>query len=462
MLLKPSALEVFKIRHLPLTKVESRDAAGNLITREGNEPYGLRPLLNSETLAYIHFPSLLLTDGAPWRHGNLYLLSKISESDNHSLVDSETLRSIASELKHFMNALNEAGLDYLTFPTRKLQRPTYFYKSRLKKMVEAGQITPSTEDKKLGCVFGFYNWLKNQHDFKPEHSLWDETTKIISYIDSKGFTHTKIIRKNNLRKSSHHASQTSLDGHISDGGKLKPYTREEQKILINSLIDCGNTELLLMCVFALVTGARLQTVLTLRKENIVTHGEINGRNINLIAGPGTNIDTKGGKRLQLLVPDWLHKKLFTYINSPRYAAREAKASNEVKDGKYVFLTSDGNPFYVAKNDPARINYGTPPTGDAMRQAVRRELQPLLNASDTPFNFRFHDLRASFGMNLVNDIWQRIDSKNELSFMQALTAVQERMGHSKVSTTLQYFNYKGQMHDIFHTCTSFESYLQEMI
>jgi len=461
-LLKPSALKIFKIRHLPLTTVESRDAAGNPITRKEDEPYGTRPLLNSDTLAYVHFPSLLLADGSPWRHGNLYLLSKISESDNRTLVDSETLRSIASELKHFINALNEAGLDYLTFPTRKLQRPTYFYKSRLKKMVDAGQITQNTEDKKLGCVVGFYNWLKNQHDFNPEHSLWDETTKIINYIDDKGFTHTKIIRKNNLRKTSLRASQTGLDGYIRDGGQLRPYAKNEQTTLINCLIESGNTELLLMCIFALVTGARLQTVLTLRKEHIVTHGETNGRNIKLIAGPGTNIDTKGGKPLQLLVPDWLHKKLFIYINSPRYAVREAKASEDVKKGNYVFLTSDGNPHYMAKNDPAKASYVTPPTGDAMRQAVRRELQPLLDSSETPFNFRFHDLRATFGMNLVNDIWGRIDNKNDMSFMQAIKAVQERMGHSKSSTTLQYFNYKSQMHDIFHSCTSFESYLQEMI
>lgn len=433
-------VSIQKLQVLPLIKILTKDSAGQLL-KDHTPPYAQEDLLDLENLEYVHFPALVLEDGSPWVHGNLFLLSKIIETHHKSLIDPQTLMTYARELKLFMNELHKAGLHYLDFPTRKLRRPTYFYTAELKKHVDAQEIESSTREKKLNCVFGFYTWLRKQHDFNAGDRLWDESPKSITFLDDKGFAHQKTIMGNSLKPNRASSIKNSVEGYINDGGALRPYSKREQEALIKALVEADNTELTLACIFSLVTGARTQTVLTLRLSDIVSIAEENGaRKFSMKIGGGTGIDTKKGKPHLLQVPEWLHYKFHIYISSPRYKARQEKASDAVRENGYVFLTEDGLPFYSAHGDKAIREYRNIPKGDALRQTIRRVLQPILDKSDTPFQFRFHDLRATFGINLVEELWARTH-KNEMTFMQIVTTVKERMGHSKIETTLQYLNYK---------------------
>ncbi|AMQ82402.2 site-specific integrase [Pseudomonas glycinae] len=441
MAVEPIQLNILKLRRLALSTAMTRDADGHPLPRTAGEPFPFVSWLGEELPEYTHYPALLMSDGAPWHHGNLYLLSKIEASHHNGTVDAQTLMTIARELRLFMAEMNDAGLNYLEFPTRKLRRPTYYYAALLNRKVDAGEMGESTKEKKLGCVFGFYTWLRRQHDFSPENSLWDETTKIVSYLDDKGFEHQKVITKNSLRGSKSTIAKSSEDGTINDGGVLRPHTRKEQLNLINCLLQTGNTELQLMCLISLISGGRIQTVLTLRTHHIRRDAKENGtRKFALPVGRGTGIDTKKSKRHVLYIPEWLHYRLAVYIDSPRYLMRKNKASASVQENDYIFITNDGIPYYSAKDDAATADYTNIPKGDALRQTIRRELQPLLDQCPTPFKFRFHDLRATFGMNYAEDLWARIN-KDELSFISALNNLKDRMGHSKIETTLLYLNYR---------------------
>lgn len=441
MSIDPIQLHIFKLRRLALSTPVTRDASGQPISQAADQFYPMTSWLGEELPEYTHYPALLLDDGSPWRHGNLYLLSKIEATHHNGVVDAQTLMTIARELRLFMEELKKAGLHYLEFPTRKLRRPTYFYAALLNREVDAGKIEESTKEKKLGCVFGFYSWLRNQHDFSPENLLWDETTKVISYLDDKGFEHQKTFVKNSLRGSRSGAIKTFEDGTINDGGVLRPLDRNEQMSLIDCLSQTGTTELQLMCLISLVSGARTQSVLTLRTQHIRQDAKENGtRKFALPIGRGTGVDTKKSKRHVLFIPEWLHYRLAVYVASPRYQSRINKATPDVQKNDYIFITKDGVPFYSAKDDKATADYTNIPKGDALRQTIRRELQPLLDKCPTPFKFRFHDLRATFGMNYAEDLWARID-KNELNFISALNKLKERMGHSKIETTLNYLNYR---------------------
>lgn len=456
-----SPLSVLRLRSLPLVQVVTRNDKGTLITRQDAPPYVQTQLINSEAPEFPHFPALLLPDGSPWIHGNLYLLSKIISTQHSDIVDQQTLSTIARELKLFIEEIESTGLNYLCFPTRKLQRPTYYYASKLKKKYEAGEISGKTRNKKIGCVIGFYAWLQTQHDFRPENSLWDESTKIITYLDEKGFPHQKLVKSNNLRYATT-SEKNSVEGYINDGGALRPYERQEQDALIEALSRIDNTELKLICIFALLTGARIQTVLTLRKQNITNIAEENGtRTFSLKVGNGTGVDTKKGKRFILRVPEWLHHRLRVYVNSPRHKARHAKASEKVQSNDYIFLTEDGLPFYASKDDKSLIEYRNVPKGDALRQTIRRSLQPILNESPEPFQFRFHDLRATFGMNLKDELWARME-KNEMTFMQVVNEVKERLAHSKIETTMQYLNYKRKAENLNAGIEAIEARLKSLV
>lgn len=71
------------------------------------------------------------------------------------------------------------------------------------------------------------------------------------------------------------------------------------------------------------------------------------------------------------------------------------------------------------------------------------LLPEIRLIDPQFkSFKFHDLRASFGMNLLESQLQHLPEEH--SAMTAVEYVQARMGHRNISTTLQYLNYKSRL------------------
>lgn len=78
-----------------------------------------------------------------------------------------------------------------------------------------------------------------------------------------------------------------------------------------------------------------------------------------------------------------------------------------------------------------------------------------------FNFSFHDLRATFGMNLLDKLMPLVDSK-ELKLSHALIHIKERMGHSSLSTTEKYLNFR-ERHKIKEQAQdNYETYLMELL
>jgi hypothetical protein len=79
---------------------------------------------------FLHFPVLINNDGNVWKHGSLYLLSKLKKYQKPS---PKTLDSIATDLKHFKEYCENEDIDYLSAP-RKVLRPTYLYRSYLQQL----------------------------------------------------------------------------------------------------------------------------------------------------------------------------------------------------------------------------------------------------------------------------------------------------------------------------------------
>lgn len=82
-------------------------------------------------------------------------------------------------------------------------------------------------------------------------------------------------------------------------------------------------------------------------------------------------------------------------------------------------------------------------GEAVRSYLKVVLLPEICLINPQFqSFKFHDLRASFGMNLLESQLQHLPEG--YNHMTAVEYVQTRMGHSNISTTLQYLNYKSRL------------------
>jgi integrase len=380
-----------------------------------------------------------------------------------------TLESIAGDLAHFRHWMLEEEVDYLHIPTRLRARPTYRYCSHLHDELRFQRLKAGTAKRRMSSVQNFYRWLASDgHHF--EHSLWLENDASLIFKDGRGFQRHKSIKTTDLTRS-FKVTKNSDDysEYINDGGKLRPLPKEEQIALVESLRRVGNTEMLLAFLLALTTGARLQTVFTLRRQHFETCLREGVTAHRLKVGNGTLINTKYGKQMVILIPAWLYRRMQIYLKSERYTARVGHSTHIYKEEgeQYAFLTRVGQPYYMANNDQFAFLYRSPPRGNAVTQFIRQQLTPDLTANNHEFEFRFHDLRATFGMNLLEDKLVNYQHAgvavvNQPEFFNQLMYVKERMGHSQLSTTETYLNYRHKYHLAVHIQSEYEQYLERLM
>jgi integrase len=443
-----------KIRLLKLhERCSAADAEEWIYPKEGGTSGYAVKAINSDETEVCQYPVILCPDGTIWLEGSLYLLELAIEESKHN----STLNSTASDLVHFMNTMVAHGVNYLNFDGRKFELPTYIYRASFRLGIHLKAITPGTANKKIRSMVSLYTWLMEFRKFIPKNQPWKTRYVRIVFEDDYGFERAKEIKTTDLIFQT---PRNQLSGdYVVDGGNLIPLTKEEQYALLDALIIAGNTEMLLVFVIALVTGMRIQTILTLRCGSI-TYGVGAGfQLIKVHAGKNTLVDTKKGKPIAVLMPAWLHHKLETYINSERYAHRQDKALDRPKDEQYIFLSHSGRPYYTAKADEVAL--GTAEKGSAIRYFLRHTINPLMAANGHDLNFSFHDLRATFGMNLLEDR-ELMLNKGLITPLELLDYICRRMNHSSRATTEQYLNFRKNRQMIYEADEAFQAHIWDLI
>lgn len=420
-------------------------------------------LSESDLFGINQMEMVLDPDGSPWAEACLYIFSRVEDSYDHKGVISAS--NIASGLTVFRQYLIEYGVDYLEFPRNKQQRPTYRYRSYLKSLIRSGQIAKSTGQRFMQSVIGFYKWLYTERGFSPEYPMWKEEDKYIDFKDSHGFSKVKQVKSTNLSIPSY--KETSPDDFtINDGGKLKPLTMDEQLDLIKVLFKLDNFEMTMIHLIALFTGARIQTVLTLKVRHFRVEIPDNLPEIRLPCGPGTGIDTKHDKKLTIFIPRWLHDRLSIYVNSGRALRRRLKSDRGDTEENYIFLSNRGAPFYEDSIDrdtfdPNQTKKYRASGGTVRTFIAERVLPELRKKHGNSFSYQFHDLRASFGMNLSDSFTESV-TKGEMTLTKARNRVKELMGHSSFSTTDEYLGYRDKTHTARLTQERYQKHLAELM
>jgi hypothetical protein len=441
------------IRQLPLTEVVERDTPGatpvSITTPEGGAIYHTVPLAGPDTGrrrdarpqwiagTFPLFPVVRLADGAPWAEANLWLIDMMESKSSPNML---TFASIADDLAAFRRYLDDEGVDWLTFPANRRQRPTYRYSTSIRLAVQAGELSASVARRRMGAVVRFYRWLMAEAGFSPTNAPWVESGRFIEFKDQKGFSSVIEVKTTDLSISGRRA-EDPWDDHIQDGGRLRPLPSSEQSVLLESLAALGNTEMTLVHLFALLTGARIQTVLTVRAKHVMRKpGEFHGDDIRLACGPGTGIDTKGGVKGVLHLPRRFYERLYIYVHSDRARKRRQMADGGDHPGQPLFLSHRGAPLYEDRASRGPLSTGPQgrrhvKTGQAVRQFIRDELLPMMRVRlDNPrYEFSFHDLRATFGLNMVDAM-----TANETKYTRALDQLRQLMWHVRLSTTERYY------------------------
>lgn len=410
---------------------------------------------------FLHYPLLVNNDGSLWKYGNLYILSKLK---SYKEVDYLTLDTIANELKLFMIFCKNEEIDYLT-ANRKLSSPTYQYREYLNifKKPNGKNYAPETIKKKMNIITSFYEYLIEVENISFKAPLWLTSTSSFAYKDKYGNQYIKKIESKDVSRVRGSINPDLFYDNIIDGGRLKPLTLEEQMELLKALKNINNTEMLLGFLFALCTGARIQTVFTLRVKHFKETLNENDKEALIKVGYGTDCDTKNNKMHLLRVPKWIYNKIQIYMKSQRFKDKQEKAKHIFCDLElqYIFLNNRGLPYYAAKGDSYRKLYKKPLDGNAVRIFIRDTLKEELKKEGSIFHLSFHDLRATFGMNKLDSLMHLVE-KEIITLQEALFTVRDYMGHEDLSTTERYLKFRKKNKIREEAQDDFEEYARKII
>lgn len=422
---------------------------------------GSRRILGNDAYSYNFFPVVLCADGSPWREANLFILYKLEGSTKPAMA---TFQSIASDLADYKNYLDEEDIDPFEFPRRKLLRPTYRYRNYNVLKAQAGDVSLGTAKRRVSAVISFYNWVINESIVEIENSPWTEKSVHIAIKNRHGAVILKKVRSTDLSIKAPRSDDPYSES-IQDGGELKPLVPEEQVTLFEALHELRNVEMTLIHLVAFYTGARIQTVLTLRVS--VFQDAINGAvsEVRVKVGPGTGVDTKNDKLMTLFFPVQLYDKIRIYTLCSRSHQRRMQAKDEHLD--YLFLTNRGTPYYDAKNDLSTFNEENtkrrPNNGQGVRQFIANKLIPVVrrNSGFEGFRYKFHDLRATYGLNLT-DAQIDLVQQGKSNLHKAREFVRARMGHTSSSTTDLYLQYRNNLKLIRQAQLHYEDHIGALI
>lgn len=246
---------------------------------------------------------------------------------------------------------------------------------------------------------------------------------------------------------------------------MRPLTQLEQSWLIDALDNLGNTEMRLIHLFSLLTGARIQTVLTFKIKHFNKVVDVT-KDVRLSVGPGTGIDTKNDKKMILHIPCWFYEKLQIYMNSERTIKRRIKTTGGDNENQSLFLSVRSVPLYEDKESLNSFNPNKTlrhnKVGQGVRKFIVEKVIPYIrekyNAPD--FNYRFHDLRATAGMNWT-DYGLSLVEKQQLSLRDVREFVKTRMGHESVSVTDGYLQYRQNQKLVQSISIGYEDWIKKM-
>jgi hypothetical protein len=221
----------------------------------------------------------------------------------------------------------------------------------------------------MQSVVAFYRYLIAKEIIIPKHQPWQAKTVKLHLKDRKGFPTSRTVETSDLRIKAR-VQRDPYSETIEDGGKLRPLTWDDQLLLIKNIMKWTNPEMALIHLIAIFTGARIQTILTLKRSNFrAPLAELNTE-WRLKVGPGTGIDTKGDKALFLYFPAWLRERICTYVASPR-AAKRYDAANKGEHEDYLFLTKYGRPYYDPKYSTQKFSSSKTTRYNSNGQEVRK-------------------------------------------------------------------------------------------
>lgn len=463
----PQVLDAFADLHLthePLGSVPTviQTADGEKTGFQVNESLG-----DAVARSVFNLPYLFHRSGEPWLEANSYLISLVK--DKHAQTrPTDDARRQASRLLDYLIFCENNDINWLDFSGRRLpQRPTYKYHRYLMDMPGRGA---QVANQYTGTVYRFYKFVsKNWHEI--DISRVDSVKQITFFVNDEYGPAKKITVEKRSQTQAYSRSKRVSMGYVDDEGEfLRPLSNEQLAEVVTAvnLDDWGALDRLIM-LFAIMTGARKQTILTLRVKHVqrLMDGKLQPDGTYVLrAGPGTGIDTKNNKPQILYVPKQLAIDLLTYISSPHakkrrkgfqvsYAEKYSELEPIADEDMYVFLSEQCNCYYMASSDPRFKFVKSRPIG-AVTNNLKKKLRKSVSEG-FPKDFTFHWLRATYAFQLYQLLQPRLKD-GTLQPGDDISIIQSRLHHERRETTENYLKLFSMIPEKMKAQESYESVL----
>ncbi|HBO0928419.1 TPA: site-specific integrase [Pseudomonas aeruginosa] len=392
-----------------------------------------------------NFPFLFHASGDPWHEANDYLLSLMHDKAPMNRR-TDDVRRRASKLLDYLLFCEDKNLDWLDFSgARPAHRPSYKYFYYL---MNEGCRSNAVINQYTSAVYYFYKYVSEQwHEIDMGRVDTIRQVRLIVY-GAKG---AKVIaaEKRSQTRRTPPVSSVPLGFVREDGDDLRPLSNIELGVFLDTIKNEKQWSTIerLILLTSLMTGARKQTVLTMRLKHLKGFTEdklLPEGAYKLHVGPRTGIDTKFDKPQELYFPKQLAEELITLAHSPMMKRRREKLRAQIEadhpglsiseDDMYLFLSDQGNCYYMAKSDPRYTVVKSPQTGQ-VTETIKRKLAQKASAK-FPKDFSYHWLRATFAYQL----YQRLQVLVEKKLMQhgeVIGFIQKRLHHESRGTTEGY-------------------------
>jgi integrase len=412
----------------------------------------LEPDYGTELQRHVYnMPYLLSADGMPWTEANSFFLNLV-EGEHARNRPTDAVRRKASHLMDYKLYCELHDIDWLNFSgRRRIHRPTYRY---FRYLVDSENVSAGTLNQKTATIFQFYNYISlNWHEI--------DLTRVDTYKDIEIQLSTvsgahSVVKARKRSQTVQRAPEPVVSiGYVREHGEeLRPLTNEElREFLAIIRRESWTQSERLIIKTALTTGARKQTILTLRHSHLkkmIDSGVQKNGFYKLHVGPNSGVDTKFNKKQVLYFPARLVEQLSVFVESEFYKARrnrfllsrgvDLSNSSRGQYDAYIFLSEQGQCFYMAKNDPLYAYIKSPPTGQ-MTDYIKRKLVKD-SSTNFPKDFTFHWLRATFGY-LVYQWLMPLVTSGKLKAGEEMEIIQRRMHHKNRETTENYLKlYRG--------------------
>lgn len=417
------------------------------ITLEGSDDkvaYLIDEVGGGDARDVFHFPFLFHANGESWHEANDYLLSLLKHKPSMSLRTDDVRRQ-ASKLLDYLLFCEDESLDWLDFSgARPSLRPSYKYFYYL--INQSGR-SNAVVNQYTGAIYNFFRYISvHWHEVDMRRVDTVKQVKIVV----RGVNGSKVIdvEKRSLTTRARPVSPVSLGFVREDGEDLRPLSNLELRTLLATIVNEKQWSTIerLILQTSLMTGARKQTVLTLRLRHLQGFSEdrlLPEGAYKVHAGPGTGIDTKFDKPQDLYFPKQLAEELVTLAYSPMMKKRRKKFCAQMaahfgmsisEEDMYIFLSDQGNCYYMAKSDPRYMSAKSPQTGQ-VTETIKRKL--IDKASEQfPKDFSYHWLRATFAYQLYQRLQALVD-KGAMRDGEVIDFIQNRMHHESRGTTEHY-------------------------